>query len=913
MTKKKGVFLIYVLFTAVLISVFLLTAVKDMHDSYFLTKRFSGDNKAYWASIAGIEYCEYKIKTDVSWPFLQTNEETSNDKFGSFQVELKKYGNDGYSVHGLSEKENEEFYIYFSNKNSNKIADEAKKLEGSDSEISIVHESFPDDSYCSYNSMTQSKTLTFDNSKNQEEGCEDYASLTLVVSKNNHKAKVTFPGIYIVSDGRSGSYKSVIEKMFILDNNNTSPAGIYAGGNININLLGNNSTFKISQTSNLKPEIYCKKNITIDKSGVSSTDNEDYTIPMSARTKGTIYFGANSEFTLIDDIKNTNNFSTTGQSGEYVNFKKQFGINLDTYTESKDRLFPKLSWDTVESSVTNNVNFQSIPGGSYVAIYEDLTSIAGKVGEDVGKRYPASYKGGYVLVRLNNSYLKPDGSFDDQKFKNDLDKARQLQKDANSKIFDNNNVDVTDYDENGNPIGSHKEITAKGRALQQIKASDRGVIIEFLRKRYGLPETNYSDDYEGCEKYIIASQKPEIDGIAGDAKGVFSINTLKIDNVTEIDSTTDKTPIITLNKSAKTDNFSLFTLTREKNGDYTLDKTKSTDLIFGEKNYGISERNLFKTRYSNNETSSEENEDDKGSLIPVSNPITLYTTGDSIINGKLSGTGQILSNGYTYFKAGTQLNLDSNIDDTDNKLTSKIAVYSKNNIQMGVPEGKENSNILREQIKKVLKEISKEDKDYYSYQNIASKALYDLRINTNEIMKDDVSYGVNQDLLPNAPANPNSHNPSSSSTNQTISLSTYMQKYYGFSYREKEDYINNIVMNNVYVNKHGRYKLVGEDDIAIFDYQAPSGFSGLIYTCGDFKTNAINSNLTINGIIVAYGGDPGASGDKGKPGKSNSGNIKIDGCKNFTLTYNSTDLDNIRRLCYEGYPINLTCVYYNRL
>ena len=41
MFHKKGVFLIYVLFTAVLISIFLITAVSDMHNSFFLTKKFT--------------------------------------------------------------------------------------------------------------------------------------------------------------------------------------------------------------------------------------------------------------------------------------------------------------------------------------------------------------------------------------------------------------------------------------------------------------------------------------------------------------------------------------------------------------------------------------------------------------------------------------------------------------------------------------------------------------------------------------------------------------------------------------------------------------------------------------------------------------------------------------------------------
>ena len=65
--KKKGVFLIYVLFTAVLISIFLLTAVSNMHNTVFMTTKFTGENKAYWATEAGLQYCKYKLK--FSMPF----------------------------------------------------------------------------------------------------------------------------------------------------------------------------------------------------------------------------------------------------------------------------------------------------------------------------------------------------------------------------------------------------------------------------------------------------------------------------------------------------------------------------------------------------------------------------------------------------------------------------------------------------------------------------------------------------------------------------------------------------------------------------------------------------------------------------------------------------------------------------
>ena len=110
--KKKGVFLVYVLFTAVLISVFLITAVSDMHNSFFLTKKFNGENKAYWAAEAGIQYCEYKLKSDLGWPFLspKTYATTSKEKFGKFEVtsSSNEDGGKGYYIHGKSVEDEEE-------------------------------------------------------------------------------------------------------------------------------------------------------------------------------------------------------------------------------------------------------------------------------------------------------------------------------------------------------------------------------------------------------------------------------------------------------------------------------------------------------------------------------------------------------------------------------------------------------------------------------------------------------------------------------------------------------------------------------------------------------------------------------------------------------------------------------------
>ena len=99
-TNKKGVFLIYVLFTAVLISIFLLTAVSNMHNTVFMTTKFTGENKAYWAAEAGLQYCKYKLKSDLAWPFSDSTS-TGTEKFGEFEITSSiEDGGNGYLVQG---------------------------------------------------------------------------------------------------------------------------------------------------------------------------------------------------------------------------------------------------------------------------------------------------------------------------------------------------------------------------------------------------------------------------------------------------------------------------------------------------------------------------------------------------------------------------------------------------------------------------------------------------------------------------------------------------------------------------------------------------------------------------------------------------------------------------------------------
>ncbi len=236
MKNKKGILLIYVLFISVLISIFLLTAVGNMNNSFLLTNKFNGETKAYWAAETGFQYCEYKLKDNLGWPFL-TNKGNTTENFGKFTIKTSKEDNgNGYYVHGKSNDE-EEFCIYFS-----------KNKHNESSAISIVPDTFPSEpkglSYCSYTSIKESDITNLSNGTTNN---TDVSSEEIIVSKSptKYKALINPLGIYIVSDGRYGAYRSVVEKMLIADNSSGLNAGIYAGtGNRHLGA----TAFRLSKT-----------------------------------------------------------------------------------------------------------------------------------------------------------------------------------------------------------------------------------------------------------------------------------------------------------------------------------------------------------------------------------------------------------------------------------------------------------------------------------------------------------------------------------------------------------------------------------------------------------------------------------------------------------------------------------------
>ena len=101
---------------------------------------------------------------------------------------------------------------------------------------------------------------------------------------------------------------------------------------------------------------------------------------------------------------------------------------------------------------------------------------------------------------------------------------------------------------------------------------------------------------------------------------------------------------------------------------YSIAHDVSTDLIFKEKNTGFNEPYILKAINDNKETynidvhlGADDPKDENKKIVQTNNllagkTVNLYSDGPVVVYGKLSGTGQILSQKSVYFQAGTQLN-----------------------------------------------------------------------------------------------------------------------------------------------------------------------------------------------------------------------------------------------------------------
>lgn len=339
--RYKGIALLYVLFITALLTIYMSGSVQQLLQSVFITKKFTGSEKAYWASFAGQEYIKHKIYENISWP---SNSHLGTEKYCDYSVKSEDTGT-GIKVHGISDDRTSEFYIFFSKEKHSMTTPEGETC------TSIVPSSLPDGiTCCSYNTLTAGTSAS---------GTERIQTS----SDPSRIATISVPGIYIASEGISGAYKSTTEKLIITENSSLYSGGIYSGGDIAINLKGDAATMQLSKSSTAKPDIFCKGTFYVNRER-----NEDEEEPSAKKTfpvsleEGTIYY---KDKITIDDRANGENYSSNKMSSRTA-FKRKYGLNIDRYSSSNS--FPEASWEAISRSAEKSIK-NEIPKGTYAAIF----------------------------------------------------------------------------------------------------------------------------------------------------------------------------------------------------------------------------------------------------------------------------------------------------------------------------------------------------------------------------------------------------------------------------------------------------------------------------------------------------------------------------------------------------------------
>ena len=854
--KKRGIFIIYVIIAASFITIFLIGAVKNMHESFFLTKKFTGEVKSRWAAESGIEYCKYRLKQNLGWPFDSSKSVYEPTTFGSFTVNETKYG-DGFLVHGKSEEHFAEFIIYFSKKKTQKDGDiEGEKIQ------SIVPDSFPQEpaniSYCSYSSIDIKDTAG--GVKQDDSALDKFNNEYIEVCSKpkSHKAVVASPGIYIASEGRSGIYKTIIENLIIADNSNIFGAGVYAGGDIKVNILGTGSIFSISRQSTSQPEVYCKGNFSLTRTPDPEI-TEKYKFPCVIED-GTIYYG--STFNLEDSNETKNSSITTSDNDSTNYIARKYGIKVDKYD---GQLFPSMPWGKIQDSISE-LNLNSIKSGTYAAIWHKQKN---------------AYKLYYIS---NNNYLLPTGEYANAQGEasQDTESTNIIQEILNARRKAEEDKEKFDdaLNKYWEQLAAWKEDPENNKEPSEPSITAQNGNI-FTRQ-------NQHEILEDDNVFAYFAQD-----MSNDEN--FSIETALINN--------KLTPIVEIKNSVKVEGsggISFLTLQEDNAGS---DNSLLTPLVGVNANVKLGSKHLpdnFENMLTFKSTS-------KTSILSSKlgeQAVTIYSEGPVIIKGKLSGNGQVLGGNSVFMEAGSEINSQ----DSDYN-TSNLAIYAKGSVKMGHVRQIDNIDNLYNRLKEAMINIQGSSIDA-----LVSKIL-DKKIKI-----------TNEDLLK---VNANSTS-QKLKAGEEVSILKLMTQGYGYSRYEAEMLVKNNVERNynteIKTKQNGNtdtiYKTPASADLISFFERSPATFSGVIYTCGGFAADGGGEDFTINGALVSYGADPSSGSNPGSGvGLSDSvsllgigcGDIVINDCKNFSVVYDSSDVQAFVANYNGAPPVNFTSVYYNKL
>ncbi len=107
--KFQGIILIYTIFVVLFITILVTIVFTQMQAGMFLTKNMTGETRAYWAALSGLEYAETTLNSNIYWPMNNS----SGSTIGAYEITTSQIGED-VEIYGKNKDNEDSFRILFS-------------------------------------------------------------------------------------------------------------------------------------------------------------------------------------------------------------------------------------------------------------------------------------------------------------------------------------------------------------------------------------------------------------------------------------------------------------------------------------------------------------------------------------------------------------------------------------------------------------------------------------------------------------------------------------------------------------------------------------------------------------------------------------------------------------------------------
>ncbi len=250
---------------------------------------------------------------------------------------------------------------------------------------------------------------------------------------------------------------------------------------------------------------------------------------------------------------------------------------------------------------------------------------------------------------------------------------------------------------------------------------------------------------------------------------------------------------------------------------------------------------------------------------------SLCSSGKVVVRGELSGSGPVIVGDDLSFEGRSEL-----LPDPD----SGLAVYSRGNISIMPISARENCN----------------DPSDYLRQAVSNYIRYygDTTYSVSSMVRSLMNIEINQ------------------GSGHTAMLKDALHSKYSYDYSQSRQIVTKLMTKNTIredsMGSYRTYKIISPvspqwQDISPVD----SKVKGVVYTWKNFNSNLSAGSLTLQGAMVAYGGDPA----KQDPGSvKNSGSITIDNGRYVNIIY---DPNFMGFLADENSIHKVKRIYFNRI